>query len=510
MRAPATTPVTRWGGVQRRIRRLVPAPLRRADLALFRAIARAEIPVIGAWLPRLSRAANHSRLWMALAALLAIFGGRFGRRASTRGLVATGITSAVTNLPVKLVTARVRPDLTVVPQIRRLARVPTSTSFPSGHSASAFAFATAVSMEKPRLRLPLYTLAAAVATSRVYTGVHYPADVVVGSAIGTTVAKLTARTWPLTPADPATAEPVDHPATLVDPDGTGLTVVVNPAAGNGVFSNVPNDLRNELPGAQILEVSDPTHLPAMLEEAAEEARVLGVAGGDGTASAGAAAALAAGVPLLVFPAGTLNHLARDLGIETVEHAIRALRGGQVIAMDLGEIDGETFVNAASVGLYPYLVDARNELEDHIGKWPAAVWGLLRLWRKSEPVEIEIDGQRRQVWLLFVGNGRYVAEGLAPTRRRRLDTGELDIRLVHAGRSWARTRVVLSILLGRRGQGAAYAHWDASSVRIRVPDGTLRVAFDGEIREFGGEASVRKVHRALLVVQPPPHEGGRPE
>jgi undecaprenyl-diphosphatase len=62
--------------------------------------------------------------------------------------------------------------------------MPASTSFPSGHSASGFAFATAVGSELPWLALPLRFLAAAVAYSRVHTGVHYPADAVVGSIVG--------------------------------------------------------------------------------------------------------------------------------------------------------------------------------------------------------------------------------------------------------------------------------------------------------------------------------------
>jgi undecaprenyl-diphosphatase len=72
--------------------------------------------------------------------------------------------------------------------------MPTSTSFPSGHSASAFAFATAVGSEVPALAVPLRALAAAVAYSRVHTGVHYPGDVVVGSLVGTTIGEVAGRT----------------------------------------------------------------------------------------------------------------------------------------------------------------------------------------------------------------------------------------------------------------------------------------------------------------------------
>jgi membrane-associated phospholipid phosphatase len=62
--------------------------------------------------------------------------------------------------------------------------MPTSTSFPSGHSASAFAFATAVGKEILAISGPLRGLAGAVAYSRVHTGVHYPTDVIIGASIG--------------------------------------------------------------------------------------------------------------------------------------------------------------------------------------------------------------------------------------------------------------------------------------------------------------------------------------
>ena len=62
--------------------------------------------------------------------------------------------------------------------------MPDSTSFPSGHAASAFAFAYAVGRHLPELAVPIRLLAGGVAYSRVHTGVHYPGDVVIGAIVG--------------------------------------------------------------------------------------------------------------------------------------------------------------------------------------------------------------------------------------------------------------------------------------------------------------------------------------
>ena len=160
------------------------------DRAVYAAIASVDTPALDRPVRRLSRAADKSRLWLGTAAVLAVAGGPAGRRAAARGLVAVGVTSALVNLGAKSVYARRRPDRAGagVPDQRQVT-MPLSTSFPSGHSASAFAFANAVSRELPALALGLNMLAGAVAYSRVHTGVHYPGDTIIGAIIGASTAQ---------------------------------------------------------------------------------------------------------------------------------------------------------------------------------------------------------------------------------------------------------------------------------------------------------------------------------
>jgi membrane-associated phospholipid phosphatase len=163
----------------------------RLDLAVYAAIAATPTPTLDRAFRRLSEAADHSKLWLASAALLAANGGADGRRAAVNGLASTGLTSAIVNLVLKPLGGRRRPDRDThrVPVARQVA-MPRTTSFPSGHSASASAFAAGVATASPALGIPLSALAALVAYSRVHTGVHYPLDAIAGSVTGVALAPL--------------------------------------------------------------------------------------------------------------------------------------------------------------------------------------------------------------------------------------------------------------------------------------------------------------------------------
>ena len=145
--------------------------LAEVDRAVYRAIATSATPTLDEPLRRLSGLANNSKLWLGAAGALFVLGGRTGRRAAVTGVAAVGVNSVLVNLPMKLASGRARPDRegAGVPA-QRWVSMPTSTSFPSGHSASGFAFAGAVAGSMPGLAVPLRGLAAAVAYSRVHTG----------------------------------------------------------------------------------------------------------------------------------------------------------------------------------------------------------------------------------------------------------------------------------------------------------------------------------------------------
>jgi undecaprenyl-diphosphatase len=125
--------------------------LDRLDLAVYAAIAATPTPTLDRAFRRLSRAADHSKLWLATAAVPATAGGARGRSAAVNGLASTALTSAAVNLVLKPLGARRRPERAThnVPVTRHVT-MPRTTSFPSGHAASAFAFATGWPPRRPK------------------------------------------------------------------------------------------------------------------------------------------------------------------------------------------------------------------------------------------------------------------------------------------------------------------------------------------------------------------------
>jgi undecaprenyl-diphosphatase len=117
-------------------------------------------------------------VWLAIALALALWLRRPSVFAWT--LVADVIAN-VTTSALKAATDRHRPDADAI--VDR----PSSSSFPSGHASSSFACATVLAAFAPSLRVPLYVLAAAIAWSRVYVGVHFPLDVLAGALWGVAV-----------------------------------------------------------------------------------------------------------------------------------------------------------------------------------------------------------------------------------------------------------------------------------------------------------------------------------
>jgi undecaprenyl-diphosphatase len=138
-------------------------------------------------------AAEKSKLWCGAATVMALMGGRRGRRAAGAGLAAVAVAQLVSNAVCKQLADRPRPPKEWFPHDEVEDR-PDSSSFPSGHTAAAVAFTAAVAPAWPSAGVLCAVPAAMVAVERVQSGAHYPSDVAAGAAIGLAGAWLARRT----------------------------------------------------------------------------------------------------------------------------------------------------------------------------------------------------------------------------------------------------------------------------------------------------------------------------
>ena len=403
---------------------------------------------------------------------------------------------------------RRRPAAAELPAYQTLASPPTSSSFPSGHAASAAAFATAVGLESPRLGLALAPLAAAVGYSRVHVGVHWASDVAAGAALGVGVAALTRRWWPVRRTDEARARPVDSVPAL--PDGEGLLMMVNQFSGDPTYDPVA-DIARVLPRAEILTVQRGRGIDVQLEaalhrrgeEIGSRIKALGVTGGDGSVGAGAAVAERYGLPLVVVPLGTLNHFARDVGVYDLQEVDDATRAGQAVAVDLGVVEvhprararttrscgpGRSSTPRASAPTRSSCgCGSTGSRGGASGRRSSAA--LMVVLRRAQPVRVRFLGEWRTVWFLFVGNGPYHPRGMVPAWRPTLDSGLLDVRWMRADVRFSRLRVMAALILGALGHSRVYGQCEVEEldVVLQVPG---MLATDGEVVEYSGRYTFR--------------------
>jgi undecaprenyl-diphosphatase len=451
---------------------------------------------------RLSASANHGKLWFAVAGGLALIPGK-PRRAALHGVIAQGVASAVTNVVFKTLLPRTRPLPEHLPVFRFVNPQPTSSSMPSGHSASAAAFAVGVGLVQPAIGAALAPLAAGVAYSRVHTGAHWPSDVLFGSAIGAGAAMITRKWWPVRPPFPETSRTGEQAPKL--PGGEGLSIAVN-TLGGSYAPETMMALQDVFPLAHIYEVGNDGNIAAEIEAAAAQPGVsaLGVWGGDGTVGTAAAVAVELSLPLLVLPGGTLNHFARDAGTSSLEEAVQAVSSGAAARADLGHVRLERglagspekleriMLNTASIGLYPDLVRRRQQLQPALGKPLAGVAAMFRTFAAGTPTTMMVNGVRHKLWILYVGRGRYYPRDHAPLIRPVMDDGVLDLRMITADESFARLRLLWSVLTGTVATSRITHLSESTSVTVEAVGAPMALAVDGE-----AVSGVRRVEFSVL-------------
>lgn len=247
-------------------------------------------------------------------------------------------------------------------------------------------------------------------------------------------------------------------------------------------------------------------IPELAERAIRQGCTTLVAGGgDGTVSTVASVIAGSDVCLGVLPLGTLNHFAKDLGIPLeLNGAIATIIGGNWVQIDIGEVNGHTFINNSSLGLYPRILLHR-EAQQRLGssKWWAFFkalltalgrYSFLRVRLKSDAGEIA-----RRTPFVFIGNNAYEIHGLNIGTRSRIDSGQLSVYLTHGAGRLRLFGLALRGLCGYLRDAEDFETITTAEVTIDAPRRKLRVALDGEMTLMSPPLHYRCRRHQLRVI-----------
>jgi diacylglycerol kinase family enzyme len=295
---------------------------------------------------------------------------------------------------------------------------------------------------------------------------------------------------------------------------TPIEVIINASSGTtrkeeirtqlaDLFGQSGIDARISLTGSgkQLLEIAR--------RAANGEAGTIVAGGGDGTINAVASTLVDTGKTLGVLPLGTLNHFAKDLRIPLdLQGAVNNIIANHVVRVDVGEVNGQIFLNNSSLGLYPRLVHQREQKQrlGH-GKWPAFIWAAFSVMRRYPFLDVRLNVDGREISsrtpFVFVGNNEYEMENFNIGGRARLDAGQLSLYFSHRTRRLGLVKLGLRALVARVEKAEEFVAMRTTEVSIETRRSRIRVATDGEVLVMRSPLRYRVRPGALNVIVPAP-------
>lgn len=276
------------------------------------------------------------------------------------------------------------------------------------------------------------------------------------------------------------------------PDHRKISVILNEQSGDHPDAQNRKQALAELFAKNGLEAEligltpDTPILETARKAAGNGCAMIVAAGGDGTIGAVAAAAHEAGVPMGVIPQGTFNYFARGLDIpEEPEGAVRILATGRLREISLGEVNGEVFLNNASLGIYPLILRTREGVYQRWGRSRvAAYWSVvlaLAGFRNPLRMQVEVDGHKSEIRtpLAFVANSAYQLDQFNLDGADAIREGEFVLFTSKGSSRWDLVRASLRLAIGKAQKGGEFGMVTGREITLHTGRARALVARDGE-------------------------------
>ncbi|MEI6557527.1 MAG: diacylglycerol kinase family protein [Rhodospirillaceae bacterium] len=295
-----------------------------------------------------------------------------------------------------------------------------------------------------------------------------------------------------------------------------LAVVLNETAGTLLGRPVAGtvaELRQRFAAAgaeaSVCAAPGPAVEAAIRTAVASDAEAVIIGGGDGTVATAAGLLLGTGKALGLLPLGTMNLLARDLGMPADwRAAVAVLAAGVRRPIDIGEVNGRVFLNNSVIGLYPTLVRARERQRGVPGwrKWPAMASAVLKALRYYNLIEVEVDlghGPRLiRTPALAVVNNVYRDPAATFLNRPTLDGGQLAVYVAQHQTRLGLVRLMAGLALGGWQSNAELDSLTMTDLTVTShARRRLKVAIDGEVTRLTPPLVYRIRPKALSVLVP---------
>ncbi len=309
-----------------------------------------------------------------------------------------------------------------------------------------------------------------------------------------------------------TGDPVAADLAPARPPARHPVLIMNPKSGGGKATEFDLVGNCHARGIEPVVLAEGDDLVALAQDAvARGADVIGMAGGDGSQALVAKVAMEHGIPHVVVPAGTRNHLALDLGLdrEDVVGALDAFTGGIPRTIDLATVNGRVFVNNASLGLYAEIVASQDYRDAKVRTALDTLPDLLGDDTNALDLQFvdQLGAAHDTADVVLVSNNPYVLDSLgAVGTRARMDTGELGVVCLTINSATEARRFLALQAAGQVSKFPGWQEW--STPRFEVDSGApVRVGLDGEALTFEAPVVFEILPSALTVLLPP-HAPGR--
>ncbi|GAA5011238.1 diacylglycerol kinase family protein [Acinetobacter puyangensis] len=232
------------------------------------------------------------------------------------------------------------------------------------------------------------------------------------------------------------------------------------------------------------------------------------AGGDGTINAVAQALVHTQIELGILPLGTFNYVARALFIPIdLPDAVQNLIDGEPRAIHVGQVNQMIYLNNASIGLYPVIIENREYYNKKFGRFPLIAYlsglDVLVKSHKHYNLQLKIDGQQYPLDtpMVFFGNNQLQLQDLRLKLAACAAQGKLAGVAIGKVSRWQLFRLMIKLLKGELEQAEDVYSFCADHVEISATRPLMKVALDGEILKLRTPLKFSVLHDAIQVRVP---------